>query len=474
MKPASNTIPEKGIDSGMDIYTVPVPDAYLLYSPLRQVSALVNKKALCQAKARLEGKILDPDETRPLDNLLHTIESSEVTAQAQHSGPLVPNFLGIIPTRACNLSCAYCGFGAGTAPRETMDPEMAATAVDWMAEQALKAGQDRLDIHFFGGEPFVAPDVVEVVIHRARAAADKFGLTTYFEVATNGVFNEDQARFVGDYFDTVVLSFDGPEKLHDLHRPGKNGQGSYQKVFRTAERLSRSPTKLCFRVCISQDSVVRMEQMAVWFCETFQPSVINFETLKPTEESEAAGLKPPDPYLFAAHYVRASRLVEGYGMEAVYAAANLEEPRHSFCPVGQDTLIVSPDGRISGCYLPQEEWLKQGLNLDVGRLKSNGTLHIEKQAVENLRRLVTQKPKCERCFCRWTCAGGCHVSHTPPGSSREYNDFCIQTRIITACKLLGELGFGDRADALLATPSAMENITFQATDCLLEWGDGNG
>ena len=184
-------------------------------------------------------------------------------------------------------------------------------------------------------------------------------------------------------------------------------------------------------------------------------------------------MKPPDPYTFAVQCIRACRVVESYGMEAVYAAAILKDPRHSFCPAGKDTLIVSPDGRLSSCYLPKEEWLKQGLDLDVGRLERDGSMHVDMQSIEHLRRLVTQKLRCERCFCRWTCAGGCHVNNTPPGSPLEYNDFCIQTRIITACKLLSELGFDDMVDALLETPSAMEKLALQATDCLHEWGNGN-
>lgn len=457
-------------DPGWDLYAVPVSGAYLLYSPLRQVSALVNPKALFQLKKKMEGNASD-HETGQVEALFHMLAGSQIRLPDQNDGVLKPEFLGIIPTRACNLACAYCGFGSADSPEEVMDLKMAAAAVDWMADQVKKAGRDRLDVHFFGGEPFVAPEVVEVSVHRARLTADKLGLTPYFEVATNGVFDENQARFVGDYFDTVVLSFDGPEEIHDRHRSGKNGKGSFPEVFQTAKRLSQSPAKLCFRACISLDSVASMEQIAKWFCETFQPSIINFETLKPTLASETSGLAPPDPYLFANRCVRAIRLVRGYGVEAVYAAACTEAPRRSFCPVGKDTLIVSPDGRVSSCYLPRIEWVKKGLDLDVGRIQKDGSVRIDNRAIIHLRRLVTQNSKCKRCYCRWTCAGGCHVSHTPPGSSDAYRDFCIQTRIITACKLLDEMGCGDRADGLLASPTTMEKLALQITDCLQEMGN---
>jgi radical SAM protein with 4Fe4S-binding SPASM domain len=245
------------------------------------------------------------------------------------------------------------------------------------------------------------------------------------------------------------------------------GTGSFEAVKRTAQLLSQSPTELCFRVCVSQESVTQLEQIVQWFCEAFRPSMINVETLQPTLESESAGLKPPDPYDFAIHYVRANRIVEDFGITAVYASAATDTLRHSFCPVGKDTLIVSPDGRVSSCYLPQQEWQKRGLNLDVGWLSADGTMQIDFGAINQLRQMVMEKPRCERCFCRWTCAGGCHVNHSYPGCSLEYDDFCIQTRIITVCSLLDDLGFQQVVDTLLENPTAMEALALQSSDCLL-------
>lgn len=154
-------------------------------------------------------------------------------------------------------------------------------------------------------------------------------------------------------------------------------------------------------------------------------------------------------------------------MTAVYASVLTEAPRHSFCPVGKDTLIVSPDRRVSSYYLPQQAWQKRGLDLDVGWLSADGTMQIDIEAIDRLRRMVTEKPRCERCFCRWTCAGGCHVNHSYPGCSLEYNDFCIQTRIITVCSLLKELDFEQIVDELLKNRAAMEVLALQLSDCLL-------
>jgi len=461
-----------------DVYAVPVAEKYLIHSPLRRFTALANRSALANLQALLGKNGNSGNAPEALQSLCGELCQPVQEPPPERSGPLQPLFLGILPTRACNLDCVYCDFGAANASPERMDLRMATAAVDWMAELVKTLGQDTLEIHFFGGEPFFAAEVVDVVVHRARAVAARSGLFPRFEAATNGVFDESRARFVGDYFDTVVLSFDGFQEIHDRNRffpflgGGRGGfgrnLGSFEIVKETAHLLSQSPTELCFRVCVTHESVTQLEPIVQWFCDTFRPSILNFETLQSSPESEAAGLKPLNPYDFAIHYVRASRLAERSGIKAIYAAAATDSLRYSFCPVGKDTLIVSPDGRVSSCYLPQQAWQNRGLDLDVGRLSPDGIMEIDFDAIHRLRRMIMDKPRCERCFCRWTCAGGCHVNHSYPGCSLAYDDFCIQTRIITACALLDDLGFGQITDQLLADRSAMEALALQFSDCLTE------
>ena len=426
---------------GARLFAIPIFDKWLIWAPLQRTAALVNRAALADQPEELREALAGEQEPEP----------------RPREGAVNPQFLGLVPTRACNLSCAYCGFGA-TPQGEQMDPRMAAAAVDWMAGYAVRAGRKTLDVHFFGGEPFAAPDVVDVAVHRTRAVAAEKGLAPQLEVATNGVYSEARARWVGDYFDTVVLSFDGFRAVHDRHR------GSFDQVSRTARVLSASPADLCFRVCVARDNVEELAETVGWFTEEFGPSTIDFETLQPTPESERAGLGPPDPYVFAAHFRGARWVALEHGVEPVYAAAVTAEPRVSFCPVGNDALILHPDGRVSACYLLERDWQARGMDLNLGRL--GGDMELAAGDVERVRQLVSDKPRCENCYCRWSCAGGCHVNHSFPGCSLGYDDFCIQTRLITACSLLDGMGLGQMADELVANRAEMERLALQPSDRL--------
>jgi len=431
-------------------YVIPVMDRWLVHAPLSELTALVNRAA---AKELAIGN----------SELGEEIRAAEESAPGVREGPVDPQFFGLIPTRACNLTCACCAFAASQQGPK-MDLKLAAAGIDWMADHASRHGKSVLDIHFFGGEPMMAPDVVEVAVHRARARALELGLRPRFEMATNGVYSEEWARFLGDYFDSVVLSFDGFAEVQDRHRPLSASRGTSDQVARTARILSDAPAALCLRICVADDNVGQLAETVDWFCQEFHPVMIDVETLQASPQAAEAGLSPPDPYVFAENFIAARQMATAHGTPTEYAAASPRIVRTSFCPVGNDALILHPDGRISACYLQEEDWQSRGLDLNLGSLTPAGQMMLDVDALTKSRDLVSGKPRCERCFCRWSCAGACHVNHSFPGCSNSYDDLCIQTRLITACVLLEELGLQTMQRELVAGRSTAERLALWPDD----------
>lgn len=444
------------------VYAVPLVDRWLLHAPLHSITAVVNASAIRELKASA------PDPVRK-SVLAPLIEAPPADPPRPLQNSLQPEFLGIIPSRRCNLNCVYCGFGAEHASASILDPSLAIAAVDWMVEQAGSNRARAVDIHFFGGEPFVAPDVVDVVVHRARVRAAQRGLECRFEADTNGYFDEVRCRFVGDYFTSVVLSMDGPEEIHNRQRPTNNGRGSFRDISRNAAYLSTSPVELCLRVCVSSLNVRELERITRWFCKQFRPAMIDFEPLKPTPGSNRAGLRTPDPWEFAVQFLRAHRVASEFGVRAVYAAAAIDKTQLSFCPVGRDTVIVSPDGMLSACYSQIPEWEASGLNFMMGRLESSGKVFIDGSVVERIRNLPGSRIRCLKCFARWHCGGGCYLMNHQANRGREYDEFCIRTRLITAGLLLDRLGDHETLRKLLRIRRAAEALVSASSDRLSDW-----
>lgn len=447
-----------------DLFALPVGSQVLLRAPLRGFSALVNGaavRALQVALAAPARSVVAP-ELRPL---LARLLGPVPPAPGVRRGPFAPALLGLLPTRACNLACGYCRFGAARAPLAAMDPGLAEAAVDWAAEAAHRAGRRDLTVHFFGGEPLLAPAPLEAAVRRGRRAAERLGLSVRFEASTNGVCDPARARWAAEQLDAVVLSLDGPADLHDRQRPRSGGGGSFAAAAATAAALRGARAQLCIRSCVTAEGVERLPDTARFLCETFRPSVLDLEALRPGQEADGAGLLPPDPYRFAARAALALRVAESLGVKGVHAAASLDGPRGSICQLGQDGVIVAADGRLVACYLPEEAWRRRGLDLELGRIGPGGAA-LDPDALERVRAVVAHRPRCERCFCRFACAGGCHVARPPPGSPPDSTRTCLQTRLLTAARLLDDLGARDAADALLSDRGAMEALALQPSDLL--------
>jgi radical SAM protein with 4Fe4S-binding SPASM domain len=212
-----------------------------------------------------------------------------------------------------------------------------------------------------------------------------------------------------------------------------------------------------------------MEEIATWLCRVLRPSDICFEPLKPTPQSAEAGLLPPDPLSFTRGFINARRIAHRLGVDCVYSALS-DEPRLTFCPVGQDTFIVAPDGSIRSCYLRRKDWEERGLDFRLGKVTQNGKLAIDQSAVQRLRDVVANRSRCERCFCRFSCAGGCLVTETPPGHGLQYTDYCRQTRLIQTVCLLENLGMEEHADALLKNDEAVSRLWMNDDDRLVSNG----
>jgi uncharacterized protein len=452
--------------SGDHVFVLPLAAHYLLYAPLHHLAALVDRRAVRQLQDWLLAPAAPP--AGLLADIARTLAAPAEPAPQPRQGDFLPAFLGLIPTRGCNLACQYCGFLAPGGAEQIMDLALARDAIAWYLGLVARAGQRAAEVHFFGGEPFCAEEVIDFAYHSARLAAAEAGCTIRFEVATNGTFGQERCRWVADSLDSVILSLDGPADIHDRQRPRQGGQGSLDAVLRSARILSTGAAELSFRVCVTADTVTRMPDIAAWLCRDFRPVSVCFEPVQPSAPSEAAGLCPPDPWAFAWGYFQAADILEAHGVEPVYAAADIRTRRASFCPVGQDVAIVSPDGAVAACYLLPQDWEARELDLTLGHIEA-GSARLDAGRIAAARDLsVWSKPLCARCFCRWHCAGGCHVNHALSTTPGDYDRLCLQTRLIALRNLLHTLDRDDLLRDLFRERQALEAMARRPSDAIAD------
>lgn len=452
------------------LFVVPVFDKFLLYAPLQRLSALVNQEAVRCLRQGLQKR--DAPVAECIRPLLNQLQSPPQPPPSMRTGPLTaPVFLGIIPTRGCNMGCRYCDFMAPKHSSPTMPLPVARAAVDAYLNLLIDHNSHHAAIHFFGGEPFYAADVVHFVVNYAAVQTARLGMSVHFETITNGLYSAVRCQWIADHFNTVILSLDGPEDIQNRHRPGIHGQNLYDVVARSGHILSVGTADLNLRACVTSETVHRLPEIAHWICQEFHPHTVCFESLTPSPLTESAGLYPPDPIQFAQQFNAAAQVLASYGINAILSTADISANQTTFCPVGQDALIVAPDGFVNACYLLEQDWQERGLEMRLGQVDvAAKQFQLEANAVQQVRQLAARpKPQCERCLCRYHCAGGCHVKRSTAVSADHYDDVCVQTRLVTTATLLNQLEQPELATAWLANKTAVTAAAYQPTDLLADW-----
>ncbi|WP_115120128.1 radical SAM/SPASM domain-containing protein [Synechococcus sp. UW105] len=450
LKTQKKNFPAEGkIPYPSKVFAIPAGSSWLIHAPLHNFNALLTEEDIQEIRS---NKVNMQDTELAIINQL--IQQEPHLKPKQKQGELSDEFLVFVTTRGCNLQCTYCHFDGPTSPQNSLDIQRAKEIIKWTAKRRSQRQQKTkeeqpLRIHFFGGEPFTTFELIKEIVEFTNKECLKNCIQPFYMATTNGVLSESMRVWISENFHKIILSIDGEQDEHDRHRPINKDHGSYQAVARSADYFSKSKLELHIRGCITSETVHNMKSIASNMVKRWQPASIKFEPLTENTLTILASLYPPNPTDFAKNWYHTFLHLRGTGVDFAYTPINPGEPRLTSCLVGDDAIVVHPDGSLNACYLSPSDWEKHEMNLKIGEVNANGKISIEQSNINEIRELVAKKDKCEDCFCRYSCAGGCHVTHTHKGAEYKYDDFCIGTRLITASLLLEAIGRPDLISSIL-------------------------
>ena len=155
--------------------------------------------------------------------------------------------LTICPTMNCNFDCPYCfeHHRPGKMSPEVQDDVIA------LAERMMDATKEkRMSVSWFGGEPLLAPDVIESLSERLMALAERKGSEYSAGIITNGYFltQKNVDMLARCKVDSCQVTIDGLGAAHDATRHLAGGGGTFDRI---ADNLRN--VKIPFRVSIRQN-----------------------------------------------------------------------------------------------------------------------------------------------------------------------------------------------------------------------------
>ena len=354
------------------------------------------KAILEDAEALKEQGLLYKEEVRA-----YPMKSHEVKALCLHV------------SHDCNLRCKYCfaDEGAYHSKREVMSRETAFAAIDFLLRES---GQRKvLEVDFFGGEPLMNLGVVKDTVYYAKEQAAKLGKRFLFTTTTNGLLLDDETiRFFNEEMENVVLSLDGRPEVHDAVRKTVNGKGSFDLVIEKIKKFVRSRgdkhyyvrgTFTAKNLDFAKDVLFLADQG--FDSISMEPVVTDIPELQIKEE-HLPRIEKEYENLCEAYLEREEK---GEGFNFFHFNIDLEggpclQKRVSACGAGNEYFSVVPNGDIYPChqFAGDSKW-KMG-NVFEGTLDEN----IRSKFAGSY--LFTRK-KCENCFAKFICSGGCSANN---------------------------------------------------------------
>ncbi len=184
-------------------------------------------------------------------------------------------------TRKCNLKCVHCYSSSG--PEETEALEIGALCQAITDAKAL----GYTFVTLSGGEPFLYPDLGEVLAHAK-------GLGLHTGLVTNGMFLDGRRlEKLKDCLDLVVVSLDGAPERHNLMRLNPK---AFEVMARKLPDLRASGITFGFLFTLSDENAQELEWAAEFAAEQgaamLQVHPLETEIGRAAEQKELAGLDP--------------------------------------------------------------------------------------------------------------------------------------------------------------------------------------
>ncbi len=258
--------------------------------------------------------------------------------------------LGLIvaPTMACNMACPYCFEGN---KRGRMSPRIVESLIAFVEKQA--GDLKDVSITWYGGEPLLAFDVIEDITESMLELAGEYKFSYECTgMITNGYLldNKTVDRIVEMNMGEVQVTIDGPARVHDIKRPLKNGQGSFDTIL---ANLQYAADKIPVVVRVNLDKDFTSDHVLELLGELERGGLrdklaIYFGRLEPaTPACSNISESCYEAKAYSETEIEYFRLL----LERGFGIQRLPQPIMTFCFAQlENSFLIDPDGDMYRCF----------------------------------------------------------------------------------------------------------------------------
>ena len=406
-------------DEDLPVFTARAEDLTLFCAP--GFLAAAGEKDAAEIRGILSGEL--PFGNLLVGDLISAAASAKSAWAFIHSPDhYEPVCLTLYTSLACNLDCSYC-YAARAREPLTLDEALIFESAGRVLANCRAKDEPFTAVFHGGGEPSLDPRLPEI-FGTLRRMSDEAGVPFRSYIATNGIMDEEKARWIAENFDRAGLSVDGPPEIQNRRRPLRGGGETAAIAERTAAVFRGIQGNLSVRGTILPENFSRISEIAEYCCVTLRADEVHLEPVYARGAGPGAELADE----FCENFLKAKEDARRQGVKLSFSGSRVGEIHGRYCQIFRQVLHLVPPSGCSACFAvsSRKEAERNGLLVD---RESPGPLFD---------RLAAEDPDCLDCFNRFHCARGCpDVCPSGPGGPRDAGSFrCRVSRKLAEAELL--------------------------------------
>ncbi|MBI5640967.1 MAG: geopeptide radical SAM maturase [Nitrospirae bacterium] len=328
------------------------PASVLLFSTKKSSKILVSRTVL----EDIENGAIPDEEKETLMDLGFLVSSvdeerNEMIGFIDELNSINRSFKAIVVMNLdCNLACRYCFEGARKG-RFYMTKKTADQLIDFIRSNI--SDNDEINLTFYGGEPLLSLELIVYISENLGTYAEQNGIKYRFSFITNGTLllpkTVERLKPLG--LNSAGITLDGPKAVHDISRPFKTGNGSFDVIFKNMGDVCKS-VDIQLGGNFTQENYHEFPKLLDYMIDNgFTPEKVSDVKFAPVLK-ETVGIAPPDfhdgceslnePWLFEAGiFLREEIMKRGYITARINPIACMMEYK--------DVLVVNHNGEIYKC-----------------------------------------------------------------------------------------------------------------------------
>lgn len=183
--------------------------------------------------------------------------------------------LTICPTLGCNFDCPYCFEDHG---RGKMSPKVQDDVVALAKRMLEAAGTNKIRVTWFGGEPLLAPDVIESLSQRLMELTGSEDDDYEASIITNGyLLTQENIDMLARYKVTdAQITLDGLGAAHDATRHLAGGGATFERIVGNMREYT-IPFKISVRHNVHENNIDEVDKLRAFVEDLAQESGNNLQ-----------------------------------------------------------------------------------------------------------------------------------------------------------------------------------------------------